>query len=43
MWLHIAIIAYLVLRDVVLILRQVIIGLGGTVPPNGVDGNDHAQ
>ena len=33
--LHVAIIAYMVLRDVVILLRQIIIQMGGTVPPNG--------
>jgi len=33
--LHIAIIGYLVLRDVVILLRQIILQLGGTLPPNG--------
>jgi len=37
-WLHVAIIAYLVLRDVVLVLRHVILALGGTVPETTGDG-----
>lgn len=32
--LHIAIIVYLVLRDVVMILKQIITQMGGTIPPD---------